>query len=323
MLPFGQKHRLNSYKTYNQRLKMKKNISVYISKAEEKYRTLHKEKMGLTLFDNYVLTPRTTKKDIPITQNYVVFIVKCGSGVVEYNSERTPIQKNTVIQATPGKHLRIVPNEEGIIISGLSYSKNFLLENKISDLHSDVLHFVSTLYSQVWHLSNEDTNRIRTAYERVSETLDVFDTHYFGRALLVHQFQIFLFEMGALTKKHTQLHDLNFSRKEKLAMQFSKLVQEQFRTERKLSHYAEQMHISTKYLTEVVKEITGKNASEIINDHVIMEAKFLLRRNELTIANIAETLNFSDQSFFGKFFKRNVGMSPKSFQMYRTKNLID
>lgn len=302
---------------------MKKKDSVYISKEEENYRTLHKEKMGLTLFDNYVITPRTTRKDIPITQNYVVLMVKYGSGVVEYNSDRTQIQKNTIIQATPGKHLRILPNEEGIIVSGISYSKNFLLENKISDIHSDVLYFVSSLYSQVWQLSNEDTNRIRTAYERISEILDVYHTHYFGRSLLLHQFQIFLFEMGALTKKHTQIHDLNFSRKEKLAMQFSKLVQEQFRKERKLSHYAEQMHISTKYLTEVIKEITGKNASEIINDHVVMEAKFLLRRNELSIANIAETLNFSDQSFFGKFFKRNVGMSPKAFQMNRNNNLND
>jgi len=48
-----------------------------------------------------------------------------------------------------------------------------------------------------------------------------------------------------------------------------------------------------------------------------MEAKLLLETPRLTISQIAENLNFSDQSFFGKFFKKQVGLSPSS---YRTKN---
>jgi AraC family transcriptional regulator, transcriptional activator of pobA len=63
-----------------------------------------------------------------------------------------------------------------------------------------------------------------------------------------------------------------------------------------------------------VKEITGKTAGEIINDFVLLEAKMLLDNPSLSIAEIADELQFSDQSFFGKYFKRLTGMSPKEYR---------
>lgn len=302
---------------------MKKQHSELNLKSEEAVRPVLKEKFGLNLYANLWITPKNLRKDFHLTQSITVFIIKEGSGLLEFNSERIPLQKHMVVEAPPGKHVRIVPNEEGIQISILSYTNKFLFENNFTERHSDIVHFVSTLFSQIWNISPAEFQRIMTSYDRVLETMDTIDTHFFGKTITILQFQIFLFEMAALRKKYTQISDLNFSRKEKLAMQFSRLVLEQFRTQRKLSHYADQMHISTKYLTELIKQISGKNASEIINNLVIIEAKTLLRNNELTIANIAESLNFSDQSFFGKFFKRNTGMSPKAYQMKLGKKTED
>ena len=148
----------------------------------------------------------------------------------------------------------------------------------------------------------------------LAERVKKYATHPYGKEILINGFHIFLYEIAALGQKYSEMTRLNFSRQESLVIKFSNLVQQQFRELRTVKKYADQLNVTAKYLTEVVKEYSGKNAGEIINDLVILEAKFLLRKSELSIGEIADILHFSDQSFFGKYFKRQTGLSPKAFR---------
>lgn len=100
---------------------------------------------------------------------------------------------------------------------------------------------------------------------------------------------------------------------------FSKKVQLFYRKERKVLYYADKLHLSASYLSTVIKRVSGKTAAEWIDDYVILEAKALLKSTKLTIQQISDELNFSSQSFFGKYFKRITGLSPKE---YREKKLV-
>ena len=64
----------------------------------------------------------------------------------------------------------------------------------------------------------------------------------------------------------------------------------------------------------VVKKVSGRTASDWIDDYVILQAKQLLRSSSLTIQEVSRELNFSNQSFFGKYFKKHVGMSPSEYR---------
>ena len=88
-----------------------------------------------------------------------------------------------------------------------------------------------------------------------------------------------------------------------------------FEKERSVSFYANQLNITPKYLSEAVKEIMGKTAGELIDEAVIMQAKVLLKTPDLNIGQVATVLNFPDQSFFGKFFKKHVGLSPNQYRV--------
>ena len=81
-----------------------------------------------------------------------------------------------------------------------------------------------------------------------------------------------------------------------------------------MSFYAKQLNITPKYLSSVVKEVSGKTAARWIDESVILEAKALLKYSGMSIQEIAYHLNFSTQSFFGKYFKRYVGMSPLAYR---------
>lgn len=104
------------------------------------------------------------------------------------------------------------------------------------------------------------------------------------------------------------------SNKELLFEQFVELLLAHYRSERSLGFYARRLGISSKYLSLVIKTVSGKSAVEWIDDYVIQEAKNLLLRSGLSIGEVAARLNFSTQSFFGKYFKLHTGISPKKFQ---------
>ncbi len=103
-------------------------------------------------------------------------------------------------------------------------------------------------------------------------------------------------------------------RSEVLFEEFMALLQQHNKRERNVGFYAERMDITPKYLSTVVKEVSGKTAARWIDDSVILEAKTLLKYSGLSIREIAAQLNFSTQSFFGKYFKQHTGTSPSLYK---------
>lgn len=88
--------------------------------------------------------------------------------------------------------------------------------------------------------------------------------------------------------------------------------------ERNINFYAEKLCISSKYLSECIKEQSGKTALEVIDTYVVTQAKSMLLSSEMSIQQISDELHFPSQSAFGKYFKRVTGLSPKA---YRQKSL--
>ncbi|MDR1129688.1 MAG: helix-turn-helix domain-containing protein [Prevotellaceae bacterium] len=103
-----------------------------------------------------------------------------------------------------------------------------------------------------------------------------------------------------------------------LVERFTNLVRENYRRERDTEFYADKLCLTTKYLSQVIKTATGKSAADWIADFVILEAKALLKSTNMTVQQISDELNFPSQSFFGKYFKRIVGMSPKEYRGSKT-----
>ena len=95
---------------------------------------------------------------------------------------------------------------------------------------------------------------------------------------------------------------------------FIKLVHVYYTKERSVAFYASKLFISSKYLSLLVKEATGKSAARWIDEFVLMEAKNLLRFSGKNVQQVAYSLNFSNQSSFGKYFKHLTGMSPTEYQ---------
>ncbi|RBL89094.1 AraC family transcriptional regulator [Chitinophaga flava] len=244
-----------------------------------------------------------------------ILLIHQGTMKGSLDREVYTLEPNDLLLIAPHTMKKSISTGEGCIGSGLNFTLDFLVEIGLPANKMELYDYFTSKYSPHWKLSVTDANILRTHFRHLEARMEELKQQLpFAREKLQHTFLLFLYELAALSYRYTQLKNPNISRKESLVISFTNLVQVQFRHQRNLKQYAEQLFVTAKYLTETVKEITGKNAGEIIDDYVVLEAKLLLDNPRLSIAEIAETLHFSDQSFFGKFFKRHTGYSPRAFR---------
>ena len=95
---------------------------------------------------------------------------------------------------------------------------------------------------------------------------------------------------------------------------FMRLLQENYKRCHNIQFYADRMGLTPKYLSLMIKKVSGRLATEWIDDYVILEAKNLIKYSSMSIQEISYALNFPNQSFFGKYFKRHTGLSPKEYR---------
>lgn len=92
------------------------------------------------------------------------------------------------------------------------------------------------------------------------------------------------------------------------------LTAEAFRAEHNVGFYAGRLAITPKYLSSLIRDISGLSAPQWINDYIVVEAKTLLKSSDMNIKQIAEYLYFPNPSFFSKYFKQHTGVSPKEYR---------
>jgi AraC-like DNA-binding protein len=102
--------------------------------------------------------------------------------------------------------------------------------------------------------------------------------------------------------------------KQLLLAGFRQLINMHYKTIRLPKEYADLLYITPNHLNALCQDLLGKTAGELIRERILLEAKRLLVNESLTITEIAYALNFQDNSYFNRFFKKNTGMTPEAFR---------
>ena len=162
-----------------------------------------------------------------------------------------------------------------------------------------------------------DNNELEYLINQFIQLKDYFDSENefsFKHEIIWNIVSIIIYSfIGKLISNFRSASIIN-TRKEEIALEFIRLVSTHFKMEKELKFYADQLHISAKYLSNTVREITNIPPSNFIADAILNEAKILLLNKENTIKDIANILGFADQYTFGKFFKKHSGLSPTYYK---------
>jgi AraC-like DNA-binding protein len=161
-------------------------------------------------------------------------------------------------------------------------------------------------------LSNDNFALLLSYYDMLKNVVDMSDNPH--RKDIIQHLMI-AFHYHSSSWLHMELQDETISETQnENVKQFLKCVEKYYKSQRQVKFYAEELNLTPKYLSQIVKAETGKSVSGWIEEYVILEAKSLLKSSNFTIQQISNELNFIDQSVFGKYFKRNVGISPKQYR---------
>lgn len=198
------------------------------------------------------------------------------------------------------------PDFQGaIMVLSREFTSNLLLFLEATELHSIMQRH------PVVPVPERTESAINRFLAQATEMIQNSATPYLSQGLLFKLGDLIFNHLPACYEPYSTDMQSNSRR---ITDQFLQLAQKHFKSERFLEFYADRMGITTKHLSRTLKKTTGITAGDWIERFVVLEAKMLLQTSPLNIQQISDELNFPSQSMFGKYFKKNTGLSPRDYR---------
>lgn len=258
-------------------------------------------------------------EDIPFPREPMrmdcLFLALCASGEASYtvDTKSRVVKANQMIIITEGQVVadyNLSPDCKGV---GLMVSSVFYREI-IKDIHDLVSLFLFARTQPVVTLSEWEVYLFQNYHKMVSMRVNE-EKNPFVRQICCSLLKAWLYEMGGkIWEVKSSVKEKALTRAEVVFTEFIKLVEKNYKRERRVSWYAEQLGISAKYLSEIVRAASRRTPNDWIDQYVTLEMRVLLKNSSMNIKELTEYLNFPNQSFFGKYFKEHVGMSPSAYR---------
>ena len=238
-----------------------------------------------------------------------------GEARFSINLKEFNVASNDLVICKPGDLVQASLQDGIHLVQSMMVSSHFLKEMYIS-LNSFMPFFASQKEHPVFHLTDGEMEELKNYFMLIKENVTSDD--YFRVDTTKRLLAAYLYKLGSILYRHRPELQAEaakpLKREEILFKEFIRLVGEYHRKERRVDFYAEQLFLSPKHFSTVIKKVSGKTAGQWIDDYVILEAKTLLKYSPMSIQEVAYYMNFPNPSFFGKYFKHHTGMSPSEYK---------
>jgi AraC-like DNA-binding protein len=247
--------------------------------------------------------------------NTAVMLMLAGKMKVQINFETFIVGPKDALILSPHSIIHIIEVIEPVQNIGVVFTDEFALRNILNYEDVRVLRFIELYDSPVLPLSESSYEVIFDLLSKMHQfnSKEELATFY-KKEKMFHYFNLLALEMMDICRLEATKINLKTNRKKEVIKDFLSLLSIHVREKRSVQFYADKLFITSGHLSKLVKEASGTTSREIIEEAVVMEARNLLVDSSLSLAEIAEKLNFSDPSFFGKFFKKKMKITPKSFR---------
>lgn len=267
------------------------------------------------LDDDLLLTERINEAPMPTEPRRMNFILigLCTKGEVMYQLDtQKQVIKPGDILIVSDRHVvdsyRHSDDMEGLCIMMSVHFFREIIQN-VSDVSSL---FLFSRQHPVMSLEQKEIETFKEYFQVIKQKICDQGNHF--RKDLIKTLLLAMFYDLSNIIYRVQYNDKPQTRADAIFTHFIKLVEKNYRQERRVGWYAAQLNITPKHLSETVKNASRRTPNEWIDDYVTLELRVLLKNSTKTIKEIAQELNFPNQSFLGKFFKEHVGISPSKYR---------
>jgi len=264
----------------------------------------------LVLFDECADMP------VPTEPRRITCIIMalCLHGTVSYTADTMP-------QTASANDVLIVPERQ--VVGNFKMSDDFsgiaimlsynMFHEIVQGIHELSSLFIFTRTHPVFKLLPTESQEVVRYFNAIKEKVDDHYHHYrrdVARSLITTM----IYDLDNALYRIQQTKEQKPTRAEAIFNRFIQLVEQNYRTERRVGWYGKQLSITAKYLSETVKQVSRRTPNDWIDNYVMIELRVQLRNTSKSIKEIARDMNFPNQSFLGKFFKEHAGMSPLAYR---------
>lgn len=244
-----------------------------------------------------------------------VFLVTKGTMSITINNIDYHLPENSqldLVQMHTIGNIHLSPDFQGY---NITISKSFLGEVLRDSKRLPVSCFISMHHNPIQQLPLEKVEMLKDIILRIHRNIE--RTHHLHhRDIIMNEIRSLFMELG-----NNMVQQLNKTKilpelpnKEEIISKFIFLLDSHCKEEHSVVFYANQLCITPEYLSKVLKMFSGKTVTKWINEALMREAQIYMRNRNMSVQQIADALNFSDQSAFGKFFKKHSGASPAEYR---------
>ena len=247
-------------------------------------------------------------------RNHDIIIGLCLAGESDYtlNTEEHIVRPDDALIIPNGQVIDSCVRKPGTSGVGIMMSPDFFQE-VVGDMREISSLILFSRNHPVFRLSARERVSIMNYFRLIKEKVDD-DALLFRKDVVRHLVAAMICEIGNAIDRIQHNSEPAATRADAIFTDFIRLVEQNYKQERRVSWYGEQLCITPKYLSEMVKQVSRRTPNEWIDTYVTTELRVQLRSTTKSIKEIARDMNFPNQSFLGKYFKEHVGMSPMTYR---------
>ncbi len=284
------------------------------------FATNNRQRMNITECDNMMTVGVAAQKDAKVeiakgqyftANNTTLLIVGQGYMLLEIDFVQYELKRNTIASISPKSTVRCLEVSDDFTASFITCNHEFSVDVMVRP-EPAFMDFIRTY--PVGTIEENRSNVLNDGIGNVAYFL-YENTGSHKIQIAKNIVQAILMEVYDVISDHLMPNtSTTMSRQNELFIEFIHLVYKYGDKEREVSFYADKLCITPRYLSKIVHNISKETAKDIINRHCIQEIKTLLRSTNDSLQSIAMQLEFPDQSFFTRYFRKYVGMTPKDFR---------
>ena len=273
----------------------------------------------ITLYDNYLIEER--KPNLYPMNTYtktpacIFTFIKNGTVVMDIDGKSYHFHEGDSISMVKNVPFKVTMLSDDYQYFAIEIDNSLLDEAKNTlDLHMPIFKLEKQAYVTD-HLNLEQIDYLESVYKNLHYWLNL-NQYQYQKNILKHIVNVFVIYSAnlAMEKENQMVTTENaVSRQSVIFEHFIKALEENADTHRDVKYYADLLEVTSKYLSAITLIYAGKSAISCIEDFVIKKIQNLMSEQKYSIKEISVRMNFKSQSFFGRYFKRYTGMSPREF----------
>ena len=279
----------------------------------------------VSIGDDFILAKQTNDVDLKLLRfpsridGFVAAYCRQGHFKCTINLKEYEIHDGMLVVNIPNNIIQLEPIESGdelVELTIMAVSPKYM-NTLSSDLDKIFIDALNILKSPIMEMDPKEVD-IALQYFKLFDNVINTDSEYRNDSVR-YLFTSIFYLIGGMLMKRLRIEEENddqiSTRHKSVFESFIELVEKYHNKERSVRFYADKLCISPKYLSQIIKNMSGFSPPEVINKYVILEAQHLLRHTDLSIKEISDQLNFPTTSYFYKYFKTHTGYTPNSYRL--------